>query len=160
MRFFGVFLTWWGPFVVGALDSSLVFFMPFGVDALVIYLAARDETLFWIYPLLATAGSLAGAAMMTTPETQVATRFDAVPQQFRRGSGALMVRVGLGQQFMLCLLNDSTVRALAGPGAPLANAGGPLGALNYAQVLRDVALHKHGWVVFAGRRRRHAPVFL
>jgi membrane protein YqaA with SNARE-associated domain len=62
VRFFGVFLTWWGPFVVGALDASVVFFMPFGVDALVIYLAARDESLFWIYPLLATAGSLLGAA--------------------------------------------------------------------------------------------------
>jgi len=62
-QYFAVFLTWWGPFVVGALDSSLVFFMPFGVDALVIYLAARDEHLFWIYPLLATAGSVAGAAM-------------------------------------------------------------------------------------------------
>lgn len=63
MRFLGIFLTWWGPFVVGALDSSLVFFMPFGIDALVIYLAARDENLFWVYPLLATAGSVAGAAM-------------------------------------------------------------------------------------------------
>ena len=62
MRFFGVFLTWWGPFVLGALDASLVFFMPFGVDAIVIYLAARDETLFWIYPLLAAAGSVLGAA--------------------------------------------------------------------------------------------------
>jgi membrane protein YqaA with SNARE-associated domain len=62
VRFFGVFLTWWGPFVLGALDASLVFFMPFGVDALVIYLAARDESLFWIYPLLATAGSVLGAA--------------------------------------------------------------------------------------------------
>jgi membrane protein YqaA with SNARE-associated domain len=37
--------------------------MPFGVDALVIYLAARNQDLFWIYPLLATAGSLAGAAV-------------------------------------------------------------------------------------------------
>ena len=36
--------------------------MPFGIDALVIYLAARDQSLFWIYPILATAGSLAGAA--------------------------------------------------------------------------------------------------
>jgi membrane protein YqaA with SNARE-associated domain len=36
--------------------------MPFGVDALVIYLAARDENLFWIYPLLAAAGSVLGAA--------------------------------------------------------------------------------------------------
>jgi membrane protein YqaA with SNARE-associated domain len=63
VRFFGVFLTWWGLFVVGALDSSVVFFMPFGVDALVIYLAARDENLFWIYPVLAAAGSVLGAAM-------------------------------------------------------------------------------------------------
>jgi membrane protein YqaA with SNARE-associated domain len=36
--------------------------MPFGVDAIVIYLAARDENLFWIYPLLAAAGSVLGAA--------------------------------------------------------------------------------------------------
>lgn len=62
MRFVGVFLTWWGLFIAGALDASLVFFMPFGVDALVIYLAARDESLFWIYPILATAGSVLGAA--------------------------------------------------------------------------------------------------
>jgi membrane protein YqaA with SNARE-associated domain len=39
-----------------------VFFMPFGVDALVIYLAARDESLFWLFPILATAGSVLGAA--------------------------------------------------------------------------------------------------
>ena len=62
MRFFGVFLTWWGLFIAGALDASLVFFMPFGVDALVIYLAARDQSLFWIYPILAAAGSVLGAA--------------------------------------------------------------------------------------------------
>jgi membrane protein YqaA with SNARE-associated domain len=57
------FLTWWGAFVLGALDSSLLFFMPLGIDALVVYLAARDHELFWIHPLLATAGSLAGAAV-------------------------------------------------------------------------------------------------
>lgn len=62
-RVFGFFLTWWGAFLVAALDASLVFFMPFGIDALVIYLAARDEGLFWIYPLIATAGSLTGAAV-------------------------------------------------------------------------------------------------
>lgn len=59
----GAFLTWWGAFVLGALDASLVFFMPFGIDAVVIYLAARDERLFWIYPLVAAAGSVAGAAV-------------------------------------------------------------------------------------------------
>lgn len=62
MRLFTFFLTWWGTLFLGALDSSVVFFMPFGIDALVIYLAARDESLFWLYPLLATAGSVAGAA--------------------------------------------------------------------------------------------------
>lgn len=59
----GFFLTWWGVLLLAVLDSSLVFFMPFGIDALVIYLAARDERLFWMYPLLATAGSLMGAAL-------------------------------------------------------------------------------------------------
>jgi membrane protein YqaA with SNARE-associated domain len=63
MRFFGLFVTWWGAFLVGVLDASLVFFMPFGIDALVIYLAARDEQLFWLYPILATAGSLTGSAI-------------------------------------------------------------------------------------------------
>ena len=62
MRFFGFFLTWWGAYLIAALDASLVFFLPFGVDAVVIFLAARDRELAWIYPLLATAGSMTGAA--------------------------------------------------------------------------------------------------
>ena len=56
-----VFLSWWGAFLLGALDTSMLFFLPFGIDALVIYLAARDRDLFWLYPLLATAGSGLGA---------------------------------------------------------------------------------------------------
>ena len=60
---FGFFLSWWGAFLMAALDTSMLFFLPFGIDALVIFLAARDEELFWIYPILATAGSLTGAAI-------------------------------------------------------------------------------------------------
>lgn len=59
--FFTFFLTWWGAFVLGALDSSMLFFLPFGIDAVVIYLAARNHELFWLYPVLATAGSMTGA---------------------------------------------------------------------------------------------------
>lgn len=59
---FRLFLSWWGAAVLAALDSSMFFFLPFGVDAVVVYLAARNEGVFWVYPLLATAGSLAGAA--------------------------------------------------------------------------------------------------
>ena len=60
---FGFFLTWWGAFLMAALDTSMLFFLPFGIDALVIFLSARNEQLFWSYPLLATAGSLTGAAI-------------------------------------------------------------------------------------------------
>jgi membrane protein YqaA with SNARE-associated domain len=60
---FGFFLTWWGAFLMAALDTTLLVFLPFGIDALIIYLAARDRNLFWMYPLLATAGSMAGAAL-------------------------------------------------------------------------------------------------
>ena len=62
-RFFAWFLTWWGAFLLAALDSSLVFFLPFGIDAVVIYLAARNRELFWLYALLATGGSVTGAAV-------------------------------------------------------------------------------------------------
>ena len=48
---------------MAALDTSMLFFLPFGIDALVIFMSARDEQLFWLYPLLATAGSLTGAAI-------------------------------------------------------------------------------------------------
>jgi membrane protein YqaA with SNARE-associated domain len=59
----GFFLTWWGAALLAALDSSMLFFLPFGIDTVVIYLAARDGTLFWIYPVLAAFGSVMGAAL-------------------------------------------------------------------------------------------------
>jgi membrane protein YqaA with SNARE-associated domain len=63
VRFLGFFLTWWGAALMAALDSSMLFFLPFGVDAVVIFLAARDDQFWWTYPILATAGSLVGAAL-------------------------------------------------------------------------------------------------
>src|SRR4051812_10101714 len=60
---FGFLLSWWGAFIVSALDASLLVVLPFGVDAMIIYLAARDRDRFWLYPLVMTAGSLAGAAL-------------------------------------------------------------------------------------------------
>jgi len=59
---FSLFLSWWGVFMLAALDATMLFFLPFGVDAVVIYLAARNVDLFWLYPLMATAGSTVGAA--------------------------------------------------------------------------------------------------
>ncbi len=58
----GYFLTPWGVVLMGLLDSSMVFFLPLGIDFVVILLAARKPDLFWLYALLATVGSVAGAS--------------------------------------------------------------------------------------------------
>ena len=52
-----------GVFVLAALDSTLFFSLPFGIDAAVIILAARLDRVWWIVPLVATAGSVLGAAI-------------------------------------------------------------------------------------------------
>jgi membrane protein YqaA with SNARE-associated domain len=52
-----------GIVVLAALDSTLFFSLPFGIDAVVIILAARLREMWWIVPLLATLGSVAGAAL-------------------------------------------------------------------------------------------------
>ncbi len=58
----GYFVTPAGLVVLGALDSSMVFFLPLGIDFIVILLAARKPELFWLYAILATVGSIIGAA--------------------------------------------------------------------------------------------------
>jgi membrane protein YqaA with SNARE-associated domain len=50
-----------GIVVLAALDSTLFFNLPLGIDAAVIILAAQMRELAWIVPLLATGGSVAGA---------------------------------------------------------------------------------------------------
>jgi membrane protein YqaA with SNARE-associated domain len=47
---------------MGVLDSSLIFFLPLGIDFVVILLAARKPEWFWLYAVLATVGSVAGSA--------------------------------------------------------------------------------------------------
>jgi membrane protein YqaA with SNARE-associated domain len=58
-----LFTTLIGIVILAAADSTIFFSLPFGIDAAVIVLAARRHTLAWIVPLLATGGSLAGAAL-------------------------------------------------------------------------------------------------
>src|SRR5947207_2149953 len=52
-----------GVVVLAALDSTLFFSLPLGIDAAVILLAAHKGRLAWIVPVLATVGSIAGAAI-------------------------------------------------------------------------------------------------
>ena len=60
--FLGYFLTPAGLVVMGALDASMVFFLPLGIDFVTIIMAARRPELFWLYAVLAALGSVAGAA--------------------------------------------------------------------------------------------------
>jgi len=59
----GLFASPLGIVALAFLDSTLFFSLPFGIDAVVIILAARQRSLWWAVPLLATAGSVAGAAL-------------------------------------------------------------------------------------------------
>ena len=52
-----------GVVVLAALDSTPFMSMPGGIDAAVVMLAARRDALAWMVALLATAGSVAGAAL-------------------------------------------------------------------------------------------------
>lgn len=91
-----------GVFVLAALDSTLFFSLPFGIDAVVIILAARLEALAWIVPLLAAAGSTAGAALTFWMGAKIgekgldryvpSKRLDRVRRRIRR-SGAIALAV-------------------------------------------------------------------
>jgi len=48
---------------LGILDSTVVFFLPLGIDAVVILMAARHPGDAWLYPVLAASGSVLGSAM-------------------------------------------------------------------------------------------------
>ena len=63
---FGLFLSPWGLVALAALDSSMFFFMPMAVEAAVVILTARHRELVWLFPILAAAGSVAGAALTFT----------------------------------------------------------------------------------------------
>ena len=58
----GYFLTPAGIVLMGVLDASMVFFLPLGIDFVVIIMSARRPDLFWLYALLAALGSVAGSA--------------------------------------------------------------------------------------------------
>lgn len=59
----GLFASPIGVVALAFLDSTLFFSLPFGIDAIVIILAARHRELWWAVPLLATVGSVAGASL-------------------------------------------------------------------------------------------------
>ena len=60
---FAYFLSPFGLLALAALDMSMLFFLPFAVDAGVIILTARRPEAAFLYVAMATAGSLIGGAI-------------------------------------------------------------------------------------------------
>jgi membrane protein YqaA with SNARE-associated domain len=58
---FLLFLSPVGLVILAALDSSMAFFLPTAVEAAEVILIARNRELVWLFPILATVGSVAGA---------------------------------------------------------------------------------------------------
>ncbi len=59
-RLFSIFLSPAGLFALAALDATVFFALPFGIDAGVIILSVRRPDSIWQFPIIATAGSLVG----------------------------------------------------------------------------------------------------
>jgi membrane protein YqaA with SNARE-associated domain len=57
------FLSLTGVFMLGLLDATFFFTLPLGIDAAIVVLAARKGVYIWLPTLLATGGSLVGAAI-------------------------------------------------------------------------------------------------
>jgi membrane protein YqaA with SNARE-associated domain len=59
---FQLFLSPVGLLVLGALDSSMLFFLPAAIDTAIVIMAARYREWFWAFPIVAMLGSLVGCA--------------------------------------------------------------------------------------------------
>jgi uncharacterized membrane protein YdjX (TVP38/TMEM64 family) len=60
---FGGLMSWWGLWLIAALDSTIIVAIPLAVDIAVVILTSRRRELFWFYPIMASLGSLCGAAI-------------------------------------------------------------------------------------------------
>src|SRR5207247_170547 len=60
---FSGLMSWWGLWLIAGMDSLIIVTLPLAVDIAVIVLSSRAHEMFWIYPIIATAGSVCGAAV-------------------------------------------------------------------------------------------------
>ena len=63
LSIFGSLMSWWGLAIIAALDSTLIVVIPLAVDIAVIVLTSRSRDLVWLYPIVASLGSVGGAAV-------------------------------------------------------------------------------------------------
>lgn len=59
--FLAYFLSIPGLVVLALLDATVLVFLPLALDFVLVLMVANDPERFWLYPLLAVAGSVLGA---------------------------------------------------------------------------------------------------
>jgi membrane protein YqaA with SNARE-associated domain len=101
----GYFLTVPGLVLLAALDSSVIFFLPLGVDFGVVILSARTPDHLWLYAVLATLGSLVGAAVTFWIGRKVgehglarfvsASRLERIQRRVRNGAALSVAALGI-----------------------------------------------------------------
>jgi membrane protein YqaA with SNARE-associated domain len=55
--------SWWGLGLIAAMDSLIIVTLPLAVDVAVILNSSRAPETFWVYPIIASIGSIFGAAV-------------------------------------------------------------------------------------------------
>ena len=94
-------LGYFGPFVMGAMDSSFLF-LPVGNDLVIVFLVARNHAHWWIYVISGVCGSTLGSFILDLVARKVGetgVQNMAGPKRFnylkgkidKYGAGALMV---------------------------------------------------------------------
>ena len=97
--------------------------MPFGIDALVVFLTSRYREIFWIFPPIVTAGSLAGVALTYAigravgeaglPRLVGPQHLDRIKAKLQKyGAGTLAAAAVLPPPFPLTPFSYSTIRLL------------------------------------------------
>ena len=69
--------------LIAAMDSLIIVTLPLAVDVDVIVLSSRDHETFWVYPIIASIGSIFGAAVTFLFEIAVLGTALAVIQLIR-----------------------------------------------------------------------------
>lgn len=116
-------LGYFGPLVMGVLDSSFLF-LPFGNDLLVVALVAAGHKHVWIYVLSASVGSTIGALVLTLLARKLGAEGIcklAGPKQFER------LKRWIGNRAAVAIAGG----ALAPPPFPYTLVVAAAGALDY-----------------------------
>jgi membrane protein YqaA with SNARE-associated domain len=122
LSIFRLFLSPGGIMLLGALDSTMGFFLPVAIDAGVIIMSARWRN-WWLFALLAAAGSIAGLTVTFLMGSRIG---EAGLKRWIAPGKLLKLRSRMGDSGVLAL-SAAAVMPPPFPLSPIVLAGGAVG---------------------------------